>query len=362
VKYVFYLGHPAHFHLFKNVIDDLGGRHSVTVLSRSKDVLEDLLRGSGWAYTNVLPRGRGDGAVAMTWGLLKRELRLFRVCLRERPDALVGCSPELAHMGWLLRIPSIITVEDDHDAIPRLARLTYPFCTAIFAPEGCDVGGYRDKLRTYPGYHGLAYLHPERFTPDPQKAALLRRGRDAFSIVRLSRLVAHHDAGIQGLRDEDVDAVIDKLSRVGNVWISTERSLPDRFARLRLPIAPGDMHHALAFARVLVSDSQSMTKEAAVLGTPSVRYSDFVGRLSVLDELEREYGLTRGVKPDDRTSLIAAVERALVDGESPEWSERRRCMLADKVDVAGWMIRFLEGLPGTLEHAGAGEPPGAGRS
>ena len=38
---------------------------------------------------------------------------------------------------------------------------------------------------------------------------------------------------------------------------------------------------------MLVCDSQSMTVEAAILGIPSIRYSDFSGRIGVLEELEK---------------------------------------------------------------------------
>jgi predicted glycosyltransferase len=346
LKYVFYLGHPAHFHLFKHVIRELGERHRVRVLCRAKDVLVQLLRDAGWEHENVQPGGRGVGPGAITWGLLKREWRLLRTCVRDRPDALVGCSPELAHVGWLLRIRSIITVEDDFDVIPKFARLTYPFCSVIAAPVGCDVGPYEAKTQAYQGYHELAYLHPRRFSPEFDKTVSLRRGGDVYSIVRLSRLTAHHDRGIRGMEDGDVDAIVDRLSREGNVWISAERPVPERFAHMLLPIGPSDIHHALAYARVLVSDSQTMTMEAAVLGTPSVRCSDFVGRISVLEELESRYGLTIGVEPGDRSALLAAVGEILSpERRTDEWIGRRRRMLDDKVDVSTFLIRLLENPP-----------------
>jgi predicted glycosyltransferase len=49
---LFYLGHPAHFHLFKNVILALPA-DQYTVVIKSKDVLEKLLMEHGIAYINV---------------------------------------------------------------------------------------------------------------------------------------------------------------------------------------------------------------------------------------------------------------------------------------------------------------------
>ncbi len=58
------------------------------------------------------------------------------------------------------------------------------------------------------------------------------------------------------------------------------------------------MHHVLSFASLLICDSQSMSVEAAMLGVPSLRYSSFSGRISVLEELEHQYGLTYGINPE----------------------------------------------------------------
>ena len=56
---VFFLGHPAHFHLFKNVIKLLNQRGLNTpVYIVTKDVLEDLVKSAGWQYVNLFPEGR----------------------------------------------------------------------------------------------------------------------------------------------------------------------------------------------------------------------------------------------------------------------------------------------------------------
>ena len=74
-----YLGHPAHFHLFKSVIKEMQRRqHKVSILIKKKDVLEDLLKESGYAYTNILPEGRKDNKSSIGMGLLKRDYRMLQ--------------------------------------------------------------------------------------------------------------------------------------------------------------------------------------------------------------------------------------------------------------------------------------------
>lgn len=48
------MGHPAHFHLFKNTIILLKeAGHDVKILIKKKDILEDLLKNQGWDFTNI---------------------------------------------------------------------------------------------------------------------------------------------------------------------------------------------------------------------------------------------------------------------------------------------------------------------
>ena len=56
--------------------------------------------------------------------------------------------------------------------------------------------------------------------------------------------------------------------------------------KFKIRIKPDDIHHVLYFAEMFIGDSQTMAAEAAVLGTPSLRFSDFTGKLNYLNELE----------------------------------------------------------------------------
>ena len=42
-------------------------------------------------------------------------------------------------------------------------------------------------------------------------------------------------------------------------------------------INPLDIHHVMSFASIYIGDSQTMAAEAGVLGTPFIRFNDFVG-------------------------------------------------------------------------------------
>ena len=118
--------------------------------------------------------------------------------------------------------------------------------------------------------------------------------------------------------------------------------MPKWAQEYRLPVHPSKMHDVLASAACLVSDSQTMTAEAAVLGTPAIRYNTFVGRLSYLNELENRYALTYGYRPGQEEAMLARIAELLASPDlSQEWQARRAKMLRDKINVTDWMVDFL---------------------
>ena len=347
MKILFFLNHPAHFHLFKNTIYYLKNiGHDVSVLIRKKDVLEDLMVGSGINYSNVLPGGRGDGILGIIESLIRRNIGLYKHCQVNKPDLMVGTSAEIAHMGRLLKIPSINFSEDDVSVIRNSALLTYSFTTHILSPDICDNGKWSNKTISYNGYQKLAYLHPNYFTPDVNVLKKYIPDNKAYFIIRFAKLTAHHDKGIKGIDDAVANDLIGLLRQHGNVYISSERQLPETFEAYRLKIDPRDIHHVLAFAKILIGDSQSMSVEAAMLGTPSIRFSDFSGKISVLEELEHKYGLTYGILPDKPKEMFKTIKELLATPNLDKvFYSRRMNMLRDKIDVTAFLNWFIANYP-----------------
>ena len=89
---------------------------------------------------------------------------------------------------------------------------------------------------------------------------------------------------------------------------------------------------------------QTMTAEAAVLGTPAIRINDFVGRVSYLDELE-DYGLAYGFKPGQEQNLLDTLDELLaITDRSQIFLERRQRMLSEKIDPAPWFAKIISML------------------
>jgi len=263
-------------------------------------------------------------------------------------DLFIGTDPSLAHVGFLKRIPVITELEDDINVIPGLAKITFPYTSLILTPKECKTGKYEKKTIHYNGYMKLAYLHPRWFN---KKAAKFKQ---PYFLIRTSKLGAYHDVGINGFTTQLLQRIVSLLQDKGSVFISSEGILDESLKPYELRINPSEMQDVLSNSTMLISDSQSMTMEAAMLGVPSLRYSDFAGKISVLEELEHVYGLTYGIPTSFPGRVFDKINELLsLPDMEKEFQNRRQKMLKDKIDVTAFVVWFVEKLPGECEdHEG----------
>ena len=319
--------------------------HSVVAVVRPKDVLEQLCINSGLEYIRMQSRSSNGSIWSLAKSLIIRDIHIYRIIVKEKPDLLIGSDGSIARAGFLRGIPSFEWSEDDARAIKLYAFSSYTFFTQIISPLVADAWLWDSKKIGYAGYQKLAYLHPRYFSPD----ILIKQkyiAESTYFLLRFSALNAYHDLGMKGFEDNLVHELIQLLSSFGKVYISSEKELPSELKAFELRIDPVDMHHILAFATMLIGDSQSMSVEASILGVPSVRLSSFAGKLSVLEELEHKYGLTYGFLPSDPELMFNKVRELLaLHGLRSLWNEKREKMLADKIDVTAFMVWFIENYP-----------------
>jgi predicted glycosyltransferase len=342
------MGHPAHYHNFKNCIRILKERgDEVLVVARGKDVLFDLIDTEDWEVVKW-PERKAGGKLSLALNILQREAKLLKVVRKFRPHLMAGTDLGIAHVGKLLGIPSIVVNEDDSHAIPLMAKYAFPYATHVLAPNCCDQSPANHKKIGYEGYHELAYLHPNYFNADRSLLSAEMRDAERYFILRFASLHAHHDDGRSGIDDELAHELIKLLLPFGKVFITSERELSVDLEPYRIPVHPSVIHHAMAFADLYIGDSQTMAAEAAVLGVPSIRFNDFVGELSYLEELEHKYGLTKGIKTTESdVFLTTAKEWAENGGLKTLFAERRNKMLNATIDVTKKWVEVFDRLAKT---------------
>ena len=371
MKVLFMISHPAHFHMFRYTIENLQKHgHEVVNVIRPKDVLEQLCIDANMPYYKVKDRPKKWGMIGLGLALMEKTIEVLRITRKEKPDILIGSDGVIAIVGKILGIPAFECNEDDGEAIHLYAKMFFPIFTGVICPQCCSAWKWKHKKYGYPSYHELGYLHPNQLTPN--KDVVEKYGIDTskpYFVIRFAKLTAHHDVGIHGMNTEIAAHVVELLKPHGQIYITSERELEPQFEPYRIRINPLDMHHVMAFASLYIGDSQTMAAEAGVVGTPFVRFNDFVGRLSYLHELEAPADLTPrkdGYVPkhdahvDDTLHYSLGYGHKTADVEGfynsiatwmamPDRKEvcaaRREQMLHDKIDYAKYLTWFIENYP-----------------
>lgn len=336
MKILIDIGHPAHVHFFRNAIRSWNqSGDEVLITSRDKDVALQLLNGYGFTHNCLSCAHPAKWSLGVE--LLIREFQLFWLARRFRPDVMVAIAGTfMVHVGRLLRIPTVVFYDTEHARLQN--AITYPFADYICTPSAYldDLG---PKHVRYPGYHELAYLHPNSFTPDPQ--VLAEHGlheNERFFIVRFISWNASHDCDLRGFSEKGKRRLVQALLRQGRVIITSEKQLPAEYEPYRLAVSPIKIHDLLAFASLYVGEGATMASEAAMLGVPAI----FVNSMhaGTIHEQSVKYGLIDQIVDNDR--LLARVEELLsAPGVRDEYARKREKMLSEKIDVTEWQIQFI---------------------
>jgi predicted glycosyltransferase len=323
--------------------------HSVFVTVKNIESAKSLLAKYKIPFIEI--GSKRDGLGGKFIGQLSFLRQLHSICKQYKIEFAIGSSITIAHVSSISRIKSFVFDDDDSVVQPLMARFGHPFADYLVSPDVLNYERKKKQHITYAGYHELAYLHPNRFIPDPSvlKDAGLQTG-EPFFIMRFNAFKAHHDVGIHGISIENKKRLIEILSKKGKVFITTERDIEPEFKGYQLKVSPEKAHSLIYYATMLIGDSQTMTSESAVLGTPAIRSNSFVGRISYLEEEEHKYQLTFGFLPDQSEAMFAKIEELLsLPDLKADWQKRRLSLLQDKIDVTAFFVWLISNYPESLE-------------
>jgi predicted glycosyltransferase len=330
--------HPAHVHFFRNFYAEMERRgHQLCITARDKDRSVELLRAFDLPCEQI---SRQMSGASLALEMAQRTPRLMKIMRSFKPDVMTGImGPSIALAGALRRVPAVVFY--DTEFAVQTNRLVYPLAYSVCTPD-CYQGKVRGRHPQYAGYHELAYLHPNRFKPDPAVLADFGVSPDEpYSIVRFVSWQAVHDRRERGLSAKQKRHLVEALQGHGRVLISSEAPLaPDLADRaVRGPVE--QIHHLIAHARLVVGESATMSSEAAVLGVPAV-FIATTGR-GYTDDEERRYGLVRHFTEDQYDRALSAIEEILAK-PALAWQAARQRLLDEKIDVTAWMVDYFEAL------------------
>lgn len=340
------IGHPGHVHLLHNVAQKLEQTgHRIHYSVRDIPVAKRLMNHYGMTPWLDLG-GKKDTLLGKAWTVVQQDMEILQFVRKNHIDLGLSSGLVLSHVSKLTKMRSIMFDDDDDAAEPLIVKYGHPLTDLVFTPN-CIQRKTRHAVY-YAGTHELAYLHPNRFTPDP--SVLQRAGiheNERFFIMRFVALKGHHDIGQQGLTLEQKQSLVELLKPHGRVIITSERTIEPEFEQYRLPVPPEDIHSLMAFSSMFVGDSQTMTSEAAVLGVPALKCNTFAGRLSVPNMFENKFGLCYAYTPNHFEEMLEHIKQLLEKQPrelKDEWHAKRQRMLTEMIDPTEFFVNYIEKL------------------
>ncbi len=339
------INHPAHVHLFKGFIAGMKALgYEILVTAKDSPSIKELLHKQGIPFRTV--GQKKDSMILKYLYELVHLVNVWYIVQTERVDYGIGVSMVLPLVSRLTRMTSFALDDDDLTVTPLFGKFV-SFADVILNPSPLAYEDRGPNRICHNSFHELAYLHPNRFTPDPtvvEEAGLVPG--EPYFILRFNAFKAHHDGGAMGISLAQKLKLVELLRPYGRVFITTEREPEPALKHYQLPVSPDKIHSFMYYATMFIGDSQTMISEAALLGTPSVKLNTFAGRLSIPNELERTYQLCYSFQPHEFDRMLELVDRLLKQPDAKaEWHRKKETMLADKLDFTAFLIWFVTNYP-----------------
>lgn len=333
------IGHPAHIHYFKNVARILIHKgHQFLFVVRERDSTIELIESTGFDYVS---RGKGKkGIINKLFALPVIDYKMYKIAKVFHPDILLSfSSPYAAHVSKLIGKPHIAFDDTEHAKFEHW--MCRPFTDVVLSPSCYNAKLWKNQM-LFNSFMELLYLHPNYFQPDNSVLDHIgvKKG-EKYCILRFISWDANHDVGQYGLSYQEKVQLVQSLSKISKVFISSEIELNEELKPYQLKIHPKELHHLLYYASLYIGEGGTTASEAAVLGTPAIYINTLEAGL--FDE-EQERGLLYHLK--NLKEIVECADKILCDSNSEEiYNARRQKLLSEKLDPTAFLVWFLENYP-----------------
>ena len=207
---------------------------------------------------------------------LWREAELLAALRGQAVDVVVGFPGfQTAMVAKLLGLKSLGAYDDpEHRPNMVLSKL---FCDVLVLPQYLGING--SNIETCRALKEWAYLAPRYFTPNPGVLGEHGLSPQGYIFLREVEPRSHNYRGGQG----DAQSIVEALYHAGlnreKVVLSLEdKRRQDRFTGWQVLQEPvSDIHSLMYYSALVASNGDSMAREGAQLGVPSV----YLGRRSM---------------------------------------------------------------------------------
>ena len=341
---------PAQFHFYKNIIKRLTERgHAVYVVARDYGETKNLIDESGnhYFYYSSSSSSKIGKAMELPSSIMKASKWLKN----NQIEILTGFGTYDAFCSGLIGVPDIVF----NDSEPRINvrayklqfKLMMQFLDAIITPTCFSTDLGRKHVKGINSIKEMAYLSNKYFTPDPSILDIIEMKEDEnYAILRFNAFDAVHDNGIGGFSIENKIELVRQLENIVQYLFRMRGKPVPGLEKYVLKIPKSRIHDAIYYSKLVVGDTQTITTESALLGTPAVRCNSFVGKndMEIFNLLENKYkAIYNFSSPLD--AISKSISLIQIPSLKTDWMKKKDSINEDMIDIVDYMVEFIENYP-----------------
>ncbi|MBN1183513.1 MAG: DUF354 domain-containing protein [Bacteroidales bacterium] len=342
MKVLIDIAHPAHIHYFRNfskLFEQKG--HQCLFTLRNKGIILELAEHYKLNFTVRSKEGRSK-----LFYMLSAIKNIFLIARKFKPDVFIDMGTVVASpVAKILRKPYIAF--DDTEASVKARALHMPFTDVVLTPSTFYIDLGRKHIR-FNSLMEMMYLHENYFSSDNKLLMPYIKNPSNYVLIRFVSWEAHHDIGKKGISYSKKIELIAYLEEKYEVIISAEGVLPIQFEKYRMKAPSYMIHHAIANARLVITEGATMASEAVILGVPTVYINTIQNGYSLE---QKNSDLLFSLSEDH--NLMSEIMKAeqIIENENmlAKFKLSIKNYKASKINCTEFLIWFVENYPQSVQ-------------
>ncbi len=269
MKILIDIGHTAQLNFYLNAIKILSANHEIliTYIKRGKlpQIIEKELGSEANINTLCIGFHRGTRLSILLEGNLIRILKLVWITYKFKPDIEFSNGYMAAIGPKIFGIPTCHFQDDPEIGKLRMWLMRF-FADKIYIPFYPE----SKKIKSMRGLKEWAYLSPKYFCPNPSILSEHNLNEKEYIFVRE---VITSTFNYQGQEKTIIESLAKDFSSNIQVVLSLENKSRAKYfpARWKILVEPvQNIHSLIYYSKAVISSGDSMAREGAQLGLPSI--------------------------------------------------------------------------------------------
>lgn len=325
------IGHPAQVNFFKHTVKklvELG--HKITIVCLIRGNLPKIIKKElGDCQVNYIGKHKGNKMSIIFEANIKKFFELLVFALQKKFD--IGISVGSFNLGTVLKILGKPNLQFDDDPERKvnvfLEKLT---STELYFPP---IIRSNSKVRTINALKEWAYLSPKYFTPELSE--LTRYNVRPHTYI-FAREVSTRSLNYNTQSPDIISTFSKELPRTCSVLLSLENKAavhkyPSHWILLKEPL--DDIHSLMYFSKMVISSGDSIGREGALLGVPSI----YCGSRNMrANKIMIDKGMLFHIKPYEVPDFVSKILKKEIPVEEQDMFRKR--LLDEWDDVTEFII------------------------